>query len=59
MNIKRVVPPVEPQFTLTFSRHEGWTVLGALRFWAEKHPIAADVAEWRTWAEELDRELRA
>jgi hypothetical protein len=49
-------PP--PEIVMTFTRDEGWALMAALYEWTEKHPLAADVAQWRQWHEDLRKLLR-
>ncbi len=58
MKIERLVPRPPPEFSLTFSRDDGWTLVMALKDAYEKYPQAADREEWRQWATDLDKELR-
>lgn len=59
MKINRFQPaPPAPQFTMTFTQHEGWAIAAALAFYAERHPDAAERETWMDWAKRLDAELR-
>jgi hypothetical protein len=58
MRIERFIPTPAPSFTMTFTREEGWALVAALSDWADKHPDAASLDEWKQWATDLTRELR-
>jgi hypothetical protein len=58
MKVERVIPRPPPEFTMTFSKDEGWAIVAALREYSDKHPQAMDRDEWREWADVLDKELR-
>jgi hypothetical protein len=47
-----------PEFSLTFSRDDGWALVMALKDAYTKYPEAADREQWKQWAEDLDKELR-
>jgi hypothetical protein len=61
MKIDRVIPQPPPpppvQFSLVFTRDEGWAIVAALRDYADRHPSAARADDWLQWAKDLDREL--
>lgn len=58
MKIARVIPPAEPKFSLTFSRDEGWAIAMALWDAYTRYPEALDREQWKSWASELNAELR-
>ena len=58
MKIERKIPVPPPEFTMTFSRDDGWTIVGALRLWWEKHPQANRIEDVKKWSDQLDAELR-
>jgi hypothetical protein len=58
MKIERVIPQPQPEFTMTFSRDDGWAIVAALSYYAEKHVGAVERDEWKQWAADLDKELR-
>lgn len=59
MKIERVAPPPPPrEFALTFTRDEGWAIVGALKEYAVSHRGAVHADTWSRWADELDAKLR-
>ena len=52
------LPQPPPEFEMRFSRDEGWAIVAALKEWCWHHRAAANVSEWREWADELDAKLR-
>jgi len=59
MKIERHAPePPPPEFTMTFTRDDGWAIVAALAEYADAHSGARDRDTWKRWAKELDCELR-
>jgi hypothetical protein len=59
MRVDRVTPrPPPDEFRLTFSRDDGWTIVAALKLYADTQPLAANNEHWKRWTADLDKELR-
>ena len=58
LRIERVVPTPPPEIRMSFAVGDGWAIVAALAEYAERHPGAAQVQEWKRWASELDAVLR-
>ena len=58
MRIRRTIPQPPPEFTMTFSRDDGWAIVMALRDAYLTYKSAVERDEWKKWADDLDKELR-
>jgi hypothetical protein len=54
----RQPPPPPPVFEMEFDRTEGVALVAMIRDYVHHHPQAANIADWKRWADELDRVLR-
>lgn len=58
MRIDSYIPTPPREYTLSFTRDEGWVIVMALKDAYSLHKNAQDRERWLEWANELDKLLR-